>query len=80
MSNHQYTIEEHVSINIAVAIDQTTYYDDSANWREGDAYEQNTCDSCIEDGYSPTDAQFARDLFIRDAIKAGVRFYTPATA
>ena len=53
---HEQTIEQHVRDNLNMAIDQQEEYADSPDWNAFDAYAQNTCDSILEDGYSPDDA------------------------
>lgn len=75
---HEQTIQEHVDSNISTAIDQAHEYDDQQDefcqFFEGDAYYQNTIDSCIEDGYSPDTAFEAGQTFLAIAIQKGLRF------
>ena len=76
--NHEKSIDEHVNSNILAAIDQAHEYNDQHNelcqFFEGDAYYQNTIDSCIEDGYSADMAFEAGQTFLAIAIKKGLRF------
>lgn len=72
---HEQTIQEHVQANLTAAIDQSHEYDQFATYKEGDAYLQNTIDSCLEDGYSWDEASDAGSLFHKLAIEKGVRFH-----
>jgi hypothetical protein len=71
---HEQTIREHVDGNLVAAIDQAGEYDNSINFREGDAYMQNVYDGCIEDGYSHDQAHDATGLFYKLAKEKDVRF------
>ena len=75
---HEQTIDEHIDGNIRSAIDQAHEYDkqhdEFAHWYEGDAYMQNTVDSCIEDGYTPEQAFEAGISFCIVAEGKGIRF------
>jgi len=72
---HEQTIQEHVQANLAAAIDQAHEYDQFETYKEGDAYLQNTIDSCLEDGYSWDEACDAGSLFHKLASDKGVRFH-----
>ena len=70
---HEQSIEEHVRGNLAMAIDQQEEYADSPGWNAFDAYSQNTCDSILEDGYSPDDAANGQDWFWTLAYNQGFK-------
>ena len=76
---HEQTIQEHVESNLTAAIDQSHEYDQFATYKEGDAYLQNTMDSCLEDGYSWFEACEAGSLFYKLAAEKGVRFHGEGT-
>lgn len=65
---HEQTVEEHVAMNVAIAIDQAVEY----GGLENAFYSllENTYDSCIEDGYSPEEAFDAKNLFCVEFSKA----------
>jgi hypothetical protein len=58
---HEYTIEEIVRGNVAMAIDQADEY----GGLEGafQSFNQNVADSLLEDGYDPGDVMTAQSLF-----------------
>jgi len=72
---HEQTIQKHVESNLNAAIDQAHEYDQFETYKEGDAYLQNTIDSCLEDGYSRDEASDAGSLFHKLASDKGVRFH-----
>jgi hypothetical protein len=76
---HEQTIQEHVESNLTAAIDQSHEYDQFETYKEGDAYLQNTIDSCLEDGYSWNEASDAGSLFHKLASENGVRFHGEET-
>jgi len=73
MTKHEQTIEEHVTANLAAAIDQSDDYEFA-----GDSFAQNTYDSVVEDGYTDAEAADAKDWFCNIAqnlkSEAGVTF------
>ena len=71
---HEQTPKAHIESNIEMAMDQSHEYDSTPEWREGDAYCQNTCDSMLEDGYTPDEASAAADAFCSEGRKRGIRF------
>lgn len=74
MRKHEQTPKEHIVGNLEYAADQSHEYDETPDWREGDAYMQNVYDSMIEDGYTPEEAVDASEGFFHDAKKHGIRF------
>jgi hypothetical protein len=61
MKKPEYTIEQHVKTNVNSAIDSVDEYCGLSG--AFDAFQQNTIDSVIVDGYKTEDAITASELF-----------------
>ena len=65
-------VKEIISSNFYFAIDDAERYDATLEFREGDAYAQNTFDTCIENKIDHATAEDALTFFKKIGLESGL--------